>query len=370
MNDPTLTRFLRLCARPEWDAGRLPALADAAVRLTAWDELPPAADAHGLAPLVSWHCGQAGIDLPASVRRDLFAMGCLHRDANRARFRFLGEVIDAFNAAAIPVIVLKGAALAHLVYPSIELRPLSDIDLLVERSSVSRALAVLAHLRCAVPPVPGAGLERHHHLPAAVALVDGVEVRIEIHVNALTLDTPGTLAFEDMTGPPQPFVVGGQQAFAFGHADMLYHLCRHMAEPSRLLRLIWIADIVGYATRYRDAIPWADLRRQYPFVLNALALVHLVVGLPGELLERVAPAAADLRGVGRACKPLSEIFKPGRSVRDVWPDVFDPSDWWLRLYYGLDDRATLWWHRSVRHPVHVGRWLVRRAALSLQPGSR
>lgn len=368
MNDPALTSLLRLCARLDWDADRSRALADAAGRLTAWNELPRAAEAHGLAPLVSWHLSQAGIDVPTAARQELLALGLVHHVANRTRFRILGQILDAFGKAAVPVIVLKGAALAHLLYPSIALRPLSDIDLLIDRSLVPRALALLKGLKFAVPAAPaGLQLGGHHHLPAAVTLVDGVEIRVEIHINALTHDTPGSLTFDDLTAAPQQFIVEGRSACALGHADMLYHLCRHMAERAPVLRLIWVADVIGYASRYRDVIPWADVERRYPFVLNALSLVHLVTDLPRDLLEYVTPSArTDLHGVGTACKPISAIFRRRRALRDVWHDVFDPSDWWLRLYYELDDRVPLWWYRSVRHPFHVGHWIARRAGASLQ----
>jgi hypothetical protein len=152
---------------------------------------------------------------------------------------------------------------------------------------------------------------------------------------------------------------------------MLYHLCRHAAEVAALLRLIWVADIVGYATRYRQDISWTMLGRRYPFVLNALSLLHLLTPLPPELLEHVTPPRArTLDGVGVACKPLSLIVDRRRPLADIYRDLFDPSDWWLRLYYGVDGDSSLWWYRRIRHPLKVGHWLARRAGASLQRSAR
>lgn len=61
---------------------------------------------------------------------------------------------------------------------------------------------------------------------------------------------------------------------------------------------------------------------------------------------------------------LDAFDREGLSVlvlKNIRQDLFAPSDWWLRLYYELGDSSWLWWHRSVRHPVRVGRWLTRRA---------
>ena len=191
--------------------------------------------------------------------------------------------------------------------------------------------------------------------------------QVELHTNAVSRDSPGSLSMDSLTSAPQSFAVEGRTARALGHADMLFHLCRHTAERASRLRLIWVADVVGYATRYRDVIAWADLRRRYPFVLTALSLLHAVTPLPDALLEHVTPARVErLSGVGVACKPLAEIFRRHRRLGDIGRDLFAPSDWWLRLHYGVDGTSSLGWQRVVQHPVRVGYWLTRRAAAQVQ----
>ncbi len=285
-----------------------------------------------------------------------------HRHANRVRFRVLGDLLDAFAREGLPLILLKGAALAHLLYPSPFLRPLSDIDILVAEEDALRAQALLLRLGFWAPPNPlTRELAGHHHLPGALKTIDGQAVVVEVHYDALSRDSPGSLTTRRLTVPLQEFTIDGRHARALGHADMLYHLCRHTAEVTSLMRLIWMADLAGYVTRYLDVIPWEDLRRRSPFVLNALSLVHLVTPLPPAVLARVGPPRlAPLGGVGVNGKPLTEIFRSGRSIRDISADVFNPSDWWLCFYYGVHTRASLVWHRFVRHPLRVAAWLVRR----------
>lgn len=360
--DAALAAFLRLAARLDCDEDHYRLLADTAARLETWQGLASEADAHGLAPLVSYHLKRAGIELPTRVRRELLGVTMVHGAANRTRFRMLGEILDAFDRAGIPVIVLRGAALAHLLYPSGALRPLDNIDLLVAPELGPRAQEILATLGFTVPMSRRrSGRNMHDPLPVVMKVVAGAEVWVEIHTNAMPGDTATALMMSQLTDGTQAFLVEGRPARTLGHIDMLHHLYRHVAEPARRMRLIEVADIVGYAARYRKEIPWADMRLRYPFVINALSLLDLVTPLPPELTEYVSPGRdRRIRGVGVVAKPPDEIVKEGRPIRDVLRDVFDPSDWWLRLYYGLGSGAALWWSRFVRHPLRMGYWFIRR----------
>ena len=372
MNDPAVVELLRLSARVDSDAATRQRILDAASRLVNWGDLPAMAEAHGLAPLLYVHLSEAGAPIPVEARQRLFAASIQHREANRARFRALGEILDAFEHAAIPVVVLKGAALAHLLYRSPGLRPLSDLDLLVDGAEAARAQSVLSSIGFIAPASPTSRrLMSHHHLPLAMRQTGGHVIQVEIHTDALSRDSDASLPMSRLKGPLQTFVVEGRTAHALGHADMLSHLCRHTAERAPLMRLIWIADVVGHATRYRREIPWADLRRRDPFVINALSLLHLVTPLPDALKEHVAPAENDaMQGIGTGCKPLTEILRVDRSLRDIARDLFAPSEWWLRLYYGIGPDSSLTWQRGIGHPLRVAYWLARRAVAYARWGVR
>jgi hypothetical protein len=57
--------------------------------------------------------------------------------------RRLLVVHDALSSAGIDMLVLKGPALAHSIYPCPELRPFGDLDLLVAPNDIGRAESVL-----------------------------------------------------------------------------------------------------------------------------------------------------------------------------------------------------------------------------------
>jgi hypothetical protein len=105
-----------------------------------------AAALHRFRPLLGWRLRQSGeLPLwPASIRQAL-------ADAERAeaaleivRRQELCRLLQAFAAADVPVLLLKGAALAYSLYPEPWLRPREDTDLLVQSADARRASDVLA----------------------------------------------------------------------------------------------------------------------------------------------------------------------------------------------------------------------------------
>jgi hypothetical protein len=104
-----------------------------------------AASAHRLRPMLAWRLRQTGelACWPAAVRQSL-------ADAERAeaaleivRRRELSQLVRAFATADVPLLLIKGAALAYAIYPEPWLRPREDTDLLVRGVDARRASGVL-----------------------------------------------------------------------------------------------------------------------------------------------------------------------------------------------------------------------------------
>lgn len=58
----------------------------------------------------------------------------------------LGQALAALNAAGVPVLLLKGAALAHTLYAHPAGRPFRDLDLLIRPGQTTAAFATLRQL--------------------------------------------------------------------------------------------------------------------------------------------------------------------------------------------------------------------------------
>lgn len=356
-------RLLRLCSRP--DPGRCDpgAVREAFAGVSTDPSLVPQAENHGLAPLLLECLAAAGVEPDASLERRLKALRARHRHANAVRERVLGEILAMLSDAGIDVAVLKGAALMHLLYGSPELRPMRDLDLLVAPADTGTAQRLLQDAGFDAPQRPPSRfLARHHHLPVASRDVEGLNVSVEIHRDALSGDVRDSIRLDRLEVPLQRLEVAGRETRALGHEDMLRHLCHHTLEPAARIRLISIADTVGYADRFAPEIDWKWLSRRHPHTVNAVRMMHFVTPLPERLRAFVPPPTGEVpSGVGRAIRPLSQIRPGRRPVRDVYREILYPSDWWLRAHYGVPNDAPLAWCRWVRHPLRVSGWLLRRA---------
>ncbi len=395
-------RLLALCARAECSAAHYERLAQAAVELKEWEGIAAQAEAHGMAPLLYTHLKEAGVELPLTAKRELMGLYARHRHANRVRTRVLRDILGAYQSAGISALVLKGAALSHLVYPEPGLRPMSDVDILVPQPEVWRAQEVLAELGFDTPQPPGPMLP-HRHLPAATLRRQGLSINVEIHHRLLSdyfdnarayvlsmflpsvrsaatakkydkrrapSDTSwgvgnawadlGQAELDGLTRQPLPFALMDLTAHTLGYEDTLGYLGQHLVSHVNVWdygRLIWVADIVSFAERFAAEIDWEWVQLQNPAVLDTLSLLHFITPLSDELLG-VAPIK-----IGRAPQGVGVEYQgwPRTRMAD-WPEIgyrralrntLLPSEWWLRLRYTLGSERPLFWYRWLRHPLYI-----------------
>jgi hypothetical protein len=408
-------RLLALCARAELDATHIHRLAQEAAKSTEqeWERIPAQAEAHGMAPLLYIHLKAARVQLPRNVKRELQGLYLRHREINRVRMRVLSDILSTYDRAGIQALVLKGAALAHLVYPEPGLRPMSDLDILVPKSELWRAQRLLGELGFDAP-LPSSPTVPHRHLAGAIRRTEGLSIHVELHhqLSSDYLDHaisyvrsriapvcrsstqpkafcrrhlpqrrpppveqghggPASTGVVGLTVPPQPFALADLTAHTLGHEDMLWHLCQHLTSHVNVWdfgRLIWVADIVSFAERFATQIDWNRIRQQHPAILRMLSLLHFVTPLSDELLGQadVKPGRVP-EGIGVEYQGWPQTHGTDwreRGYGRVLRDTFFPSEWWLRLRYRLDSARPLSWHRWVRHPLyilgHVGRVLLER----------
>jgi hypothetical protein len=344
--------LLAQCARVRCTAANYQRLAEEARRFTKWATLPTHAEANGLGPLAYTHLRSAGVELPRDTAGELRALTLRHRHANQVRSQVLAEILAALEGAGIRALVLKGAALCHVLYPRPGMRPMRDLDLLVDPSALHAARKLVAQLEGHRPePQVGADAHEDRHLVAALTR-DHLLVSVEIHH---VLPGVGTDA-------PVPFALGpdGAIGHAPSHEEMLGHICAHMIEHVSVfapMRLIWVADAVGYAERFVDEIDWARLRQRFPMALSVLSLLHSVSPASEELISRAGLRIGPVpRGVGvdfHGWPRTSLAAQRQKGTAAILRDTLFPSQWWLRLRYGLDSARPLFWYRWVRHPLNI-----------------
>ena len=370
METDSVYRLLALCARVECSEELFRSIQTAANALPDWSTVPARAEAHRVAPLLYAHLKAAHVEPPLPVWRELQGLYLRHRRATEIRTAALCEILAAFNAAAIPVAVLKGAALAHFLYPEPGLRPHSDLDLLVPPSELLRAQQEVQRLGFQGPPPPRQ--VTHRHLPPLRRWQDGVDVEVELHHRLLSNYFDNVRAYarsaiglrdpigakdnrlQDLTVSPQTFQINDHSAETLGLEDQLRHLCDHLISHVNVwdyARLIWVVDIVSLTERFVREIDWDRVRRQSPQVINTLAVLHWMTPLSTEIRHAAGiETGSRPAGIGVEFDGWPRVRTPrNRSLlrRTLWP-----SEWWLRLRYARGTRS-IWRERWIRHPLHI-----------------
>lgn len=368
--------LLQLCARATTFPQLEEKISKSCASVTDWDGLLATAEQQGLAPLLHRHLTTLNLPIPAQAKRSLHLLALRHRGVNAVLMGCLKEVLALLAEKGIQALVLKGAALCHSLYPEIGLRPMRDIDLLIDRADIQTAqdLLKLAGFVESTAPRPA----DHFHLPSLHQKVGSVSVCIELH-HALFPNCPPYYRqadFKSLAAKAQGFDLAGTAAYQLGDEDMLWHLFEHglhMPLTYEAFKLIAVADIVTLVEERLELIDWEAVARHDPQVLAALPLLHFLTPWQEKVIAKFAwPQRRSPAGIGQTFQGwphlrLAEQRHKGRL--DLLLDTFFPPEWWTRLYYGVANRRQWlicrWWH----HPRHVYWWARLYASLDKKGGS-
>lgn len=329
-----------------------------------WDLVITQAESHGIAPLLNLHLTKLKIKTPKAFRIALQLLCIRHKQANAIYQATLEEILLLFKAEGIQSLLLKGASLCQTVYPEIGLRPMRDIDLLLEPCEARRAHRLLKD-NAFVENFEESG-EDHFHLPPLLKNVEGMAVCIELHQGIFPKDPPyyTPLEFSNLAPTAKPVNVGKQSALTLSDEDMLWHLFQHgfhtplTYEP---YRLISAADIVSLVESRVDQIDWYKIEFTYPQLLRSLPLFHHLTPWSDTVLSQGSFKIVEEKPakVGETYNgwPQRKNQEYGSKVNLLWRTLY-PGQWWLSLYYSLQqNKRSIWWCRIITHPVHLLRWV-------------
>lgn len=320
-----------------------------------------------MVPLLHLHLQAAEFQPPMEHALAIKALTLRHRWSNQVRMQALRQLVVFGNTEGIPVILLKGGALANILYPDPGLRPMRDLDILAFSSDLLRIQDWLM-AQGFQTVAESAAFNPIRHLPALRKMVDGFEITIEVH-SSLTEDATGRphLRLTDFTRPFYSFrLADNLNGLTLGLEDQLFHLCHHaIAEQEGFppLRLISVTDILNYSERYYQQLDWEYISQKYPLVPHTISTLQLLRPLPNPILQTAGISRVNrLSGVGAEYTgwprfPFYHWKKLGRLA--FLRATFFPSAWWLHLHYAAPRRANLvvYWGR---HLVNLSRYAWQR----------
>lgn len=269
-----------------------------------WAALVKAAESHALAPLAYAALKKGGLLKAApAVAVEALRIAYLRTSvANRLAFQELSSLIDRFRTDDIPVIILKGGALAVTLYDDAALRPMGDIDLLIPRDRVERAKHALTGHGYSPCAEMADGFADKFSIEQTFLRLGNRPSQIDVHWHAFTMPYYfERIPIEWFWRRTARVEVGGASALMMSPtAQLLYLSAHYMLHNFR--RLIWSHDLALLIERRGDEIDWDDAA--------AAAAEFGVSALLADALFEVrgqwgVPIPAGVEARLRACAPTA-----------------------------------------------------------------
>jgi hypothetical protein len=179
----------------------------------------------------------------------------------------LQRILQDFSDAGVEAIVLKGMALAEVVYRNLAVRPMGDLDLLIRSEDIPKAVGILSEMGYAYPDFLREELEfnqgalssyfHHEHLhkvssPGFVVELHRFLIIPQYYRKHVSLDWFWESA--------RVFSLGKTQALVLGPEAMTIHLCAHLClHHPGFETLLGFQDIAEVVTGYGAEMDWSLL---------------------------------------------------------------------------------------------------------------
>ena len=157
--------------------------------------------------------------------------------------RLLLLVADRFGAAGIDFRVLKGVALAHVVYSDPSWRVGADLDLLIPSDRFDDAVGIGVNDLGGDQALPElrSGFDREFGKESLVCIGP---YELDLHRTFVTGPFGLTIELDDLFQAGTPMSLGGRELLAFGPLHQLLHACYNTALGDYPVRLCSVRDLL------------------------------------------------------------------------------------------------------------------------------
>ncbi len=232
-------RLLIECCRWSFDRGNGGEILELTAKMD-WPRFVQLCRRHRVQGLVQRCLREVDISSPDALSADAAAIA----EQNLRAARQSALLLEAFTAAAIPLIFVKGLTLGKLAYGDPFVKMSQDIDILVPGGSIAEAATVLGQLgyQLGIPP-RSAQLGRWHRQRKESVWRSPDGLMLDLH--GRLADSPELIPAIGTGSPQQRVEVAPGIVLPTLAADELFaYLCVHGAS-SAWFRLKWIADLAA-----------------------------------------------------------------------------------------------------------------------------
>jgi hypothetical protein len=210
----------------------------------AWRRTLTGVSQHRLAGLLLERLKEPSSAVEASQRDQARAASRLASVRSLQLEQLLAESIASLDAARVDVRVLKGAAHARCLYPRPELRPYSDVDLLVRGPQWAQAVDVLMSAGCVRQhPEVSHGFDARFGKGATFRTPTGIG--IDLHRTLVAGYFGMRIDLDSLFERPQAMSVGGMSCLALSPEAQLLHAAVHATLSDYEPKLISVRDVLN-----------------------------------------------------------------------------------------------------------------------------
>lgn len=274
------------------------AVAQALARVGDWPYLLLAAAREQATGVLHEACQRHADVVPEEVRQRLRRQERVTRFLMTYLEQRVQQSCDALRQAGIPVVLLKGGAMASSFYPSFAERPMVDVDLLIHPADAARAVDVLlanGWLWRADKPRDG-DFSHLHHLPE-LRDAKGVEISLELHTALFPPGHPFAITTDDIVRQASAVAREGKRLLIPHINHLLIHAATHFTWSHLLRSGGWrtfrdVAHILRSGTvEWHSFEVEARRTRSVTSCYWTLFMARELAGapVPDEILARLAP---------------------------------------------------------------------------------
>ena len=332
--------FLKLCLQCRWD----PQVYIKAQQLLEhstfdWNAFCDQVESDNLAPLVSFLLADQDW-IPEST------LGRLHKQyiataiQNTLLFRELASILSSLGNSDVKVVLLKGAALASQIYPSIALRPMVDLDLLVLPADTTQAIDSLRQLGYQeIRQEEQSGFTLQYENEVALRKNAVIPILVEIHWNLF--NSPyyqNKLSQEWLWNNTQTIPINDFSARLLQPEIQFLHLCGHLSyHHSGQEVWLWYHDLAEMIMFYGERLNWDELfdfAGKYDLLLSLKANLRILLGIYGPIIPRAVIATLEhTTPSAREQKYYPRLSSQKKSAGQIFWDDFNSLPGWRNKFH-------------------------------------
>lgn len=252
-----------------------------------WPLIVGRAYSHQVYPLLYRNLLDLGFPgVPESVQTELKSLFLANAFRNQLLADELARLLRLLGEAGIPVVPLKGVALAQALYGDTAARVCADIDILIPPANLAQAIALIAasgYRTESSDPYFSKLVLRHGRHYDVVRENQGISFLLEVHWILVQHSSKNDEAVDDLWAEAHPQSFLGVPAFSLSPEWEFLYLAIHAADHEwRSLK--WLVDIHEMASSGR--VDWqrvAQKAGQFDInrpVQQTLAVSSLLLGTP------------------------------------------------------------------------------------------